>query len=61
MFGGDANSDGNIETADKIIWGTMAGTAGYESADVNMNGQVNNIDKNDLIVPNNNLQSQVPD
>ena len=61
MYGGDANADGDISPADKIIWGTMAGTKGYNASDLDMNAQVNNQDKNELIVPNNNLQTQVPD
>jgi hypothetical protein len=61
MFGGDANADGNIETADKVIWGNQAGTKGYSNSDFDMNAQVNNQDKNELLVPNNNSHTQVPD
>ncbi len=61
MCGGDANADGDISPADKTIWGTQAGTKGYNASDLDMNAQVNNQDKNELIVPNNNLQTQVPD
>jgi len=61
MPGGDANGDGEVNESDKTLWGNQAGTTGYKSADLNMDGQANNPDKNDLIVPNNNLQSQVPD
>ena len=61
MPGGDANADGEVNESDKTLWGTQAGTAGYKSADLNMNGQTDNSDKNDLIVPNNNLHSQIPE
>jgi len=61
MYCGDANTDGNISDADKIIWGTQAGIKGYKPSDLNMNGQVDNNDKNEIIIPNNNSQSQVPE
>ena len=61
LFGGDANSDGNIETADKTIWGTMAGTKGYSNSDFDMSTQINNQDKNDILVGNTGAVSQVPE
>jgi hypothetical protein len=61
MYGGDANADGEVNSADKNVWRNQAGTAGYKSADLNMNGQADNPDKNELIVPNNNLHSQIPE
>jgi hypothetical protein len=36
------------------------GTSGYLSSDVNMDGQSNNQDKNDMWVPNNGKSSKVP-
>ncbi|MCD4698423.1 MAG: hypothetical protein K8S16_19530, partial [Bacteroidales bacterium] len=61
MYGGDANADGEVNTADKTTWQGQAGTSGYKSADLDMNGQADNPDKNDLWLNNNNLQSQIPD
>jgi hypothetical protein len=61
MFGGDANADGNIETADKTIWGTMAGTKGYNNSDFDMSTQINNEDKNDIWIGNVGAASQVPE
>ena len=61
MFAGDAGGDGNIENADILLWKTNAGTKGYLSTDFDMNGQVDNKDKNDKFVPNLNRESQIPD
>ena len=61
LIGGDANSDGEVNTADKTVWHGQAGTSGYKSADLNMNGQADNPDKNNLWLYNINSQSQVPE
>jgi len=61
MFGGDADANGTIEAADKTVWANQTGTTGYKSADLNMNVQVDNTDKNDVFVGNNGSSSQVPD
>ena len=60
MFGGNANTDGDINTNDKIVWTNEAGTQGYKSADFNMNGQIENQDKNDVWVQNIGESSQLP-
>jgi hypothetical protein len=61
MIGGDIDADGTIEAADKTAWAGQAGTTGYKSGDLNMNTQVDNTDKNDVLVGNNGSSSQVPD
>lgn len=61
MTAGNSNSDGVIDQNDKIIWSTEAGDNGYLSSDNNLNGQVNNQDKNDSWYPNNGGYSQIPD
>lgn len=61
MVGGDANGDGDINSTDKSMWTSDAGTAGYKSPDFNMDVQVSNQDKNDVMVGNETLSSQVPD
>jgi hypothetical protein len=61
MFAGDANADGLIEETDKIKWEGQAGTSGYLSGDIDMNGQVDNKDKNDFWLPNFGEGTQVPD
>jgi len=61
MAGGDANGDGVIDAADKALWTGQAGTKGYKASDFDMDSQVNNTDKNDLMIENQDLSSQVPD
>lgn len=61
MPGGDANGDGVIDATDKAAWTASAGSEGYQSADFNMDRQVNNPDKNDTWVENTSLSDQVPD
>ena len=61
MAGGDANGDGVIDAADKALWIGQAGTKGYKASDLDLDMQVNNIDKNDLMIENQDLSSQVPD
>ena len=39
----------------------QAGLAGYRSGDVNMDSQVNNPDKNSLIIENTGYSCQVPE
>jgi hypothetical protein len=61
MVGGDANSDGTINTDDKTMWTGQAGTKGYKSSDFDMDTQVNNPDKNEVLIKNQDLSSQVPE
>ena len=60
MYAGNANGDNAINIFDKTTWKAQAGTSGYRSADLNMDGQVTNNDKNDLWLINLNTQSQIP-
>ena len=48
MTGGDANADGSIDTDDKTIWADQAGNYGYYVGDFTMDGQVHNVDKNEV-------------
>ncbi len=52
MFGGDANSDGQINDQDKTVWSAFAGKTGYNTADLDLNGQVDNKDKNGVWLSN---------
>ena len=61
MAGGDANGDGIIDASDKAVWVGQAGTKGYKSSDFDLDTQVNNQDKNDLLIENQDLSSQVPE
>jgi len=61
MVGGDANADGNINADDETLWNNDAGTKGYKDTDFNLDGQVNNLDKNDTWSENDTYSSQVPE
>ncbi len=61
LYGGDADADGEIGTGDATIWSSEAGTAGYLKTDVTFDGQSDNNDKNDIWVPNNGVNSHIPD
>jgi len=60
LFGGDANANGTIEITDKVIWEDEAGKAEYNVVDLNLDGQADNKDKDDVWVPNEGESSQVP-
>lgn len=61
MAGGDANGDGVIDAADKTLWAGQTRTKGYKTSDLDMDIQVNNIDKNDIMIENQDFSSQIPD
>jgi len=62
MIGGDVNADGFItEPDDLLIWILEAGTTGYLNSDMNLDGQVNNLDKNDHWFENLGKETQVPE
>jgi hypothetical protein len=62
MASGDVNADGAVTIAgDKTAgWKVDAGKKGYLGGDLNMNIQVNNIDKNGFMVPHVGMTTQVP-
>jgi hypothetical protein len=61
MVAGDTNGDGDINTADKTVWGTEAGSSSYKQADNNLDSQVSNKDKNDIWLINIGNECQVPE
>lgn len=62
MFAGDGNSDKTIGINDKTrIWKFHAGQSGYKPADFDLNGQVNNSDKNIYWLPNLGRSCLVPE
>lgn len=62
MMGGDGDSTGQIEISDLTnTWLTIAGEFGYLQGDFFMDGQVNNKDKNDVLLNNIGAYTQVPE
>lgn len=61
MMGGDGDGNGQVELVDKTAtWQSQAGKTNYFSGDYNLDGQVDNSDKNDIWIENNNTSSQIP-
>ena len=61
MYSGDGNADGTVNPSDiSPLWEDQSGNEGYIESDYNMDGESNNIDKDDYWVPNENKSSQVP-
>lgn len=61
LYAGDANADEQITHGDYIVWKTQAGESGYKLSDFDLDGEVDNIDKNDIYLPNTGYESQVPE
>lgn len=62
MFSGDGTADGIVNANDKsILWENETGTNGYIPSDYNLDGESNNIDKDEFWLPNISKECQVPD
>ena len=62
MISGDANASGMVDVLDiDPNWSNEAGTSGYYPTDLNLDSEVNNLDKNDYWLPNEGKAAQVPD
>jgi hypothetical protein len=62
IISGDGNGNGFIGQPDILnVWNTQAAEFGYKEGDFNLDGQVNNMDKNDYFVPNFSLGSFIPE
>jgi hypothetical protein len=61
MIGGDIKADGIVNSNDKTSWEDQVGSQGYQPADLDLNGQVNNTDKNEMWIPNIGRSCQVPE
>jgi len=62
LISGDGNCDGQINPLDlSTIWSIQAGKSIYEMGDFNMDGNIDNKDKNDIFILNEGYSSQVPD
>ncbi|MCD4731040.1 MAG: hypothetical protein K8R74_10590, partial [Bacteroidales bacterium] len=61
MIGGDGTADGSITMDDKhISWTPASGKKGYVQGDYNLDNQVDNKDKNDILLNSLGSESQVP-
>lgn len=61
MISGDADASGMIDEADKSAhWENESGTAGYSGTDLNLDAQINNMDKNEFWLPNLGAGGQIP-
>ena len=60
MFAADANADGIINLDDKTEWENNAGNQGYKNPDMNLDGQVDNQDKNGYWFFNLGISSSLP-
>lgn len=60
MIGGDGNKNSIVEDGDKSIWKLDAGKTDYVLSDYNLDGEINNIDKNDIWLKNLWYASHVP-
>jgi len=62
IFAGDGNADKTVGITDKTkIWKFQAGQNGYKPGDFDLNGQVNNPDKNSYWLQNLGKSCQVPE
>ncbi len=62
MVSGDGNCDGGVSLLDEAPeWEFQAGETGYKLNDHNMDGQVDNKDKDDYLIPNIDKVCQVPE
>jgi hypothetical protein len=61
MYGGNGDGNDTVNSSDYNIWSQKAGYEGYRKADFNLNGQVNNPDKDDIWIENAGAISKVPD
>jgi len=61
MIAGDINADGYVNLSDGPLWISGAGLPGYNQSDLNLDGQCDNKDKNDLLYFNNGSDCQVPE
>jgi len=61
MYAGDADKDGTIDLDYKtVLWENVAGESGYTQSDLDLDGNTDNPDKNDIWLINQGISSQVP-
>ncbi|MDG1397689.1 MAG: hypothetical protein P8P88_04820 [Polaribacter sp.] len=52
LYSGDYNGDGQIQNTDKNAVEPLRGISGYRNADIDMNGEIQNSDLNNVLIPN---------
>lgn len=60
MLTGDIYPDGIVDSDDHLFWESEAGQSGYLQSDLNLQGQADNVDKDDFWLPNLGMGSKVP-
>jgi YD repeat-containing protein len=60
MIAGDVDANGIVDAYDKEKWDTQAGKSDYNIADVNLDDDVDNLDKNDFWINTLGFYSQIP-
>jgi len=61
MFSGDGSGGGWVNSYDlEFVWPDDAGLQDYLPGDFNLDSQVDNVDKNDFLIPNLDNSSQIP-
>ena len=61
MIAGNSDGNGTIDDNDKDInWNGDAGKAGYFGSDLNLDSEVDNVDKNDIWDGNNGSSTEIP-
>jgi CubicO group peptidase (beta-lactamase class C family) len=61
MYAGDLNADGMIDESDHNLWIIQAGKSAYQNEDVNLDTQIDNKDKNEFMLNNQEIFSMVPE
>ena len=62
LISGDGNCDGHINMTDlSTVWSSQAGQSVYELGDFNLDGNIDNKDKDDMYIINEGYDSQVPE
>jgi hypothetical protein len=62
MIAGDSDGSGIVEENDKsTYWENSVGIKEYIGSDLNLDTEIDNVDKNDFWLPNYNSGSQVPE
>jgi len=62
MIAGDADASSSVNANDNSnVWQVQAGLQGYLSGDLNMDSEIDNVDKDDYLLRNMGQSCQTPD